>query len=61
MIAIEYDQTKDRMIRKYEMWDDKQKNTFLETLLDSSSLVQLCYLYRGLGVILETYNIGSDR
>jgi len=41
MVAVEFEQTKDRMLRKYDMWDDQQKNTYLEQLLKKSSLVQL--------------------
>jgi len=33
MVAVEYEQTKDRMLRKYDMWDDQQASPFLSFFL----------------------------
>ena len=29
MVSVEYEQTKDRILRKYDMWDDQQASSFL--------------------------------
>jgi len=60
LVAIEFEQAQDRMVRKYKMWDDYQKNIFFDNLLKNSSLVQLCYLYRGLSTLLEGYNLEEN-